>query len=190
MPELIIIAGANGVGKTTFARPYVAELGYDFLNADDIAKKLSDEGEPSPMVAAGRVFFERLKQALDNHQDVVVETTLSGSYINKVAKRARSANYKIKLIYIFIESPEACLERVKMRIAKGGHEVPEEDVKRRFYRSLSNFWDNFRSMVNEWLLFFNGDFGFQGVASFDGQISSTENPVLLEYFMKILRHEK
>jgi predicted ABC-type ATPase len=57
MPDLIIIAGANGVGKTTFARPYVAELGYDFLNADDIAKTLSDAGESSPMVAAGRVFF-------------------------------------------------------------------------------------------------------------------------------------
>ena len=95
MPDLIIIAGANGVGKTTFARPYVAEYGFDFLNADDIAKTLADAGDPSPMVAAGRVFFERLNQVLENQQSIVVETTLSGSYINKIAKRAKGLGYKI-----------------------------------------------------------------------------------------------
>lgn len=189
MPELIIIAGANGVGKTTFARPYVAEFGFDFLNADDIAKTLADAGDPSPMIAAGRVFFEKLNQALDNQLSIVVETTLSGSYINKVAKRAKGLGYKIKLIYIFIESPEACVERVKIRIVKGGHEVPEEDVKRRFYRSLSNFWDNFREMSDEWILYFNGEYGFQEVTSFDGIVSSTENPVLLEFFLKSKSHE-
>lgn len=109
----------------------MAEYGFDFLKrTDDIAKTLADAGDPSPMVAAGRVFFERLNEALDNQQSIVVETTMSGSYINKVAKRAKELGYKIKLIYIFIESPAACIERVKMRIAKGGHEVPEEDVKR------------------------------------------------------------
>lgn len=190
MPDLIIIAGANGVGKTTFARPYVAEYGYDFLNADDIAKTLADAGELSPMIAAGQVFFERLNQVLDNQQSIVVETTLSGSYINKVAKRAKGLGYKIKLIYIFIESPEACFERVKMRIAKGGHEVPEEDVKRRFYRSLSNFWDNFREMADEWRLYFNGEFGFQRVAIFDSDGETIENQVLLAFFTKLLTDGK
>lgn len=189
MPDLIIIAGANGVGKTTFARPYVAEYGFDFLNADDIAKTLADAGDPSPMVAAGRVFFERLNQALDNQQSIVVETTLSGTYINKVAKRAKANGYKIKLIYIFIESPAACIERVKVRIAKGGHEVPEEDVKRRFYRSLSNFWDNFREMAERWFLIYNGEFGYQTIATGKLDDQSIENKVLFDNFLKLIKHD-
>ncbi len=186
MPDFIIIAGANGVGKTTFARPYVAEYGFDFLNADDIAKTLADAGDPSPMIAAGRVFFERLDQVLENQQSIVVETTLSGSYINKVAKRAKGLGYKITLIYIFLDSAELCFERVKVRIVKGGHEVPEEDVKRRFDRSLHNFWDNFRGQVDWWALFYNGLGGFEKVAigQFDEQ--TTENEVLLLKFKELL----
>ena len=110
MPELIIIAGANGVGKTTFARPYVAEMGFDFLNADDIAKTLEDAGDPSPMIAAGRVFFEKLNQVLDKQQNIVVETTLSGSYINKVAERAKGLGYKITVLYFFVNDVKICLE--------------------------------------------------------------------------------
>lgn len=189
MPDLIIIAGANGVGKTTFARPYVAEMGFDFLNADDIAKTLADAGDPSPMVAAGRVFFEKLNQALDNQQSIVVETTLSGSYINKIAKRAKGLGYKIKLIYIFIESPEACFERVKMRIVKGGHDVPEEDVKRRFNRSLSNFWDNFREMADSWFLMYNGEFGYQAIATGKYGNQSVENKVLFDKFLNLIKHD-
>jgi predicted ABC-type ATPase len=128
MPDLIIIAGANGVGKTTFARPYVAELGYDFLNADDIAKTLSEQGEESPLIKAGRLFFENLNECLENQRNVVVETTLSGSYINKVAQRAKAQGYRLKVVYIFLDSPQMCMERVKMRYYKGGHDVPEEDV--------------------------------------------------------------
>jgi predicted ABC-type ATPase len=56
-PELIIIAGANGSGKTTFAKPYVLELGYQFLNADEIAKNLEEAGHKNALLKAGRLFF-------------------------------------------------------------------------------------------------------------------------------------
>lgn len=188
MPDLIIIAGANGVGKTTFARPYVAELGYDFLNADDIAKKLSDEGEPSPMVAAGRIFFERLNQFLDIRQSIVVETTLSGSYINKVARRAKANDYKITVIYVFVGEVKTCIERVRMRRQKGGHDVPDEDVERRFYRSFGNFWNTFKELADEWVLTYNGEFGFQQVAVGEGDKLSVENEVLFTLFNSILQN--
>ncbi len=77
-----------------------------------------------------------------------------------------------------------------MRIAKGGHEVAEEDVKRRFYRSLFNFWDKLKEMADEWILYFNGEYGFQEVSSNDGLVLSNENPVLLELFLKLKHHEK
>ena len=190
MPELIIIAGANGAGKTTFARPYVKELGFDFLNADDIAKMLADQGEKSPMVKAGRFFFEKLDTSLKNSQDLVVETTLSGTYISKVAKRAKIAGYSLKVIYIFLDSPEMCILRVKTRLKKGGHDVPAEDVERRFYRSIHNFWDNFRALCDEWNLIYNGDEGLQLAAHGDNSEFVIENRILLNLFEAILEYDE
>jgi predicted ABC-type ATPase len=191
MPELIIIAGANGVGKTTFARPYVKEFGYDFLNADDIAKTLAEQGEKSPMVAAGRVFFEKLNKFLENRQSIVVETTLSGSYINKVAIRAKAMGYYLKVIYLFVDSPEVCILRVKGRMLKGGHDVPEEDIERRFYRSLRNFWKNFTPIANRWILFYNGENGIQPVAGNSKEKYVVENELLFSIFQsKLINYEE
>ena len=64
MKELIIIAGANGAGKTTFAFPFVEEQGYEFLNADEIAKKLEIAGHQNAMIGAGRIFFKKLNEYL------------------------------------------------------------------------------------------------------------------------------
>jgi len=141
--HLIIIAGANGSGKTTFAVPYVKELGYDFLNADMITKRLEEEGQKNALMKAGRIFFNRLNKNLEGGVNFVVETTLSGSYINKVAVKAKQKRYKITVIYIFLETPQICVERVRSRVLKGGHDVPAEAIIRRFFRSKNNFWDNF-----------------------------------------------
>lgn len=162
--NLIIIAGANGSGKTTFAIPYVEELGYDFLNADIITKKLEEEGHKNALIKAGRFFFKRLNNNLLEGVNFVVETTLSGSYINKVAEKAKLKGYKVKIIYIFLENPQICIERVRSRVIKGGHHVPKVDIVRRYFRSKNNFWNNFTVLANEWILLYNGEEGFQNVA--------------------------
>jgi len=150
--ELIIIAGANGSGKTTFAIPYVEELEYDFLNADEIAKKLSSQGFDNPLIKAGRIFFTKLSEYIEQENSFVVETTLSGNYVKKIAKKAKLKGYKVQVIYIFLESEELCVERVKARVIKGGHNVPEEDIKRRYFRSKENFWEHFTVLANSWIL--------------------------------------
>jgi len=141
--QLIIVAGANGSGKTTFAIPYTKEKGYAFLNADEIAKELEQQGYEQAMIKAGRIFFKNLNEWLNEGKSFVVETTLSGTYINKVAERAIAKGYTVKVIYIFLESAELCVQRVEDRVKKGGHDVPIADIKRRYGRSLVNFWDNF-----------------------------------------------
>ena len=140
--QIIIIGGANGSGKTTFAMNYLEELGLEFLNADLITKGLEDKGVKNALVSAGRIFFGRLENYINNGQSFIIETTLSGSYINKVAKKAINQGYSVKLIYLFLDDEDLCVERVKTRVLKGGHDVPEIDIRRRFLRSINNFWIN------------------------------------------------
>lgn len=183
--EIIIVGGANGSGKTTFAMQYLTELKLDFLNADLLTKEIEDRGESNALIKAGRIFFAKLDQFISNGTSFIVETTLSGSYINKVTKRAKQEGYQIRLIYLFLENPDLCIERVKTRVIKGGHDVPEIDVVRRFYRSLDNFWNKMSKLSNNWVLIYNGDEGFQQVAVGDGEEYSVGNELLFNKFLNI-----
>lgn len=183
--EIIIIAGANGVGKTTFAKPYVDDIGYKFLNADEIAKEIEKQGLQNAMIKAGRVFFTELRESVANEENIVIETTLSGTYINKVANNAKNKGYQIKMIYIFVDGEDLCVERVRSRVLKGGHDVPEEDIRRRFQRSLNNFWNNFTKISDSWMLLYNGDENYQQVAVGSTNSYSVENEVLFNQFQII-----
>lgn len=183
--ELIIIAGANGVGKTTFAKPYVEKIGYKFLNADEIAKEIEKQGLENPMIKAGRIFFTELRKSLLSEENVVIETTLSGTYVNKVAKSAKEKGYDVKMIYIFVDSEDLCVERVRSRVLKGGHHVPEDDIRRRFQRSLNNFWNDFTKLSDFWMLLYNGEENYQQVAIGSNDNFSVENEVLFNHFKSI-----
>ncbi|MGK0363443.1 MAG: putative ABC-type ATPase [Saprospiraceae bacterium] len=183
-PKLIIVAGANGSGKTTFAMPYTQEKGYPFLNADEIAKELTARGEPNAMLKAGRIFFKNLDEWLTEKKSFVVETTLSGKYIKKVAERAKKNGYEVQMIYLFLENENICVDRVKSRVKKGGHDVAVEDIKRRYFRSKRNFWENFRKTADSWKLIFNGENSFELVASSKNQNIRHYNKALLELFHK------
>lgn len=185
MPNLIIIGGPNGAGKTTFARPYVRELGYDFLNADDLAKTFEDAGEAQPLLKAGRLFFRRLEAWLSEGRSFVVESTLSGSYLNKVAQRAKAAGYQVRLIFVYVDGPDVCVARVRSRVRKGGHTVPEADIRRRFGRSLGNFWTNVTELVDQWILYHNGTDGFQLVATYHAATMTIESPNLFATFQSV-----
>jgi len=183
--EIVIIGGANGSGKTTFAKPFVDQLGYDFLNADEIAKEFRNTETKNPLIKAGRIFFKRLNECIDQGRNFVVETTLSGTYTNKVAIRAKKNNYNLRIIYLFLDNPELCIERVNIRVIKGGHDVPIEDIVRRFYRSKNNFWNNFINIADSWILLYNGEEGFQQVAIGNQDEYSIENPILFNQFKSI-----
>lgn len=81
-----------------------------------------------------------------------------------------------------MDNPELCIDRVKSRVLKGGHPVPKADIVRRFYRSKANFWNNFTKLVDKWYLFYNGDEGFQQVATGNDRSYSIENQLLLSLF--------
>lgn len=154
--ELYIIAGANGSGKSTLAEIILKEKHLDFLNADEIAMEIAPESFDKVPISAGKEYVKRLQNYFDNNKSFAVESTLSGRNIIKIINQAREQNYKIILVYIFLNSCTVCIERVNKRVKNGGHSVKEEDIIRRYYRSIVNFVDKYQNLVDEWMLFYNG----------------------------------
>jgi predicted ABC-type ATPase len=184
-PRLIIVAGANGSGKTTFAVPYTEQIGVQFLNADQFAETYADRGEENAMIKGGREFFRRLNGALERLEDVVIETTLSGTYTTKVVARAKKAGYVVEVVYIFLDDAALCVDRVGERVRKGGHDVPREDIIRRYARSIANFKDNFTNISNVWFLYYNGVHGFEPVAESENGLLEIISPILYAKFNDI-----
>mgnify|MGYP004672606705 CR=1 FL=1 len=153
---LYIIAGANGSGKSTLAEVLLKEKNLEFLNADEIAKEISPNAINSVPITAGKEYFKRLKIFFDDNKSFAVESTLSGNNIVKIINTARVKNYKIILVYSFLQNCTTCIERVKKRVENGGHNVPEADIIRRYYKSIVKFWDKYRLLVDEWTMFYNG----------------------------------
>ena len=138
-PKLLIVGGSNGAGKSTFAVPYAARIGLPFLNADVLTKRYADAGESQPLIKAAREFMRVLDETIERGESICIETTLSGRYIRGVVERARARGYRVELVFLFLSSPEVAISRVSGRVKKGGHDVPEEDIRRRFDRTFENF---------------------------------------------------
>lgn len=165
--ELIIIAGPNGSGKTTFAKEYLdtTEDEYVYLSADEIASEINPDDPASVRLQAGREFFNRFHDLIAKEKNLLIESTLSGKSMVNLLKRIQSKyDYLVTLIFIFLDNESLCIERVNNRVRKGGHPVPHEDIIRRFGRSIVNFWDTYRYFSDQWILYYNTEDSFQEVA--------------------------
>ncbi len=161
------------------------EYDYEFLNADEIAKSLSAENPGAKKISAGKLFFQKLNVAVAQNKSLLVESTLSGRYLQKLFEIWRKRNYRITIIFLFAESPEILIERIAERVKKGGHFVPDEDVRRRFLRGKQNFWKIYKTLVDRWILYYNMEDNFQlvAIAEEDSLIFIDED--LFEKFSKI-----
>ena len=166
-PELILIGGANGSGKTTFAREIVARTNIEYLGADEIARELNPAAPEKARIAAARLFSKRLAHSLAAGESLLVESTLAGLSLKKSLAAAAQNNFTVSVFFVYLDSAELCIERVAARVAKGGHDVPPADVRRRFARSNRNFWNVYRTLANDWFLFFNAGDSFEQIANGD-----------------------
>ncbi len=158
--EAVIIGGANGSGKTTFARSFEEKYPFEFVNADEIAKQISPNNIQSARVEAGKLFLKKIQELIDADENLIIESTLSGRALLGLIKKIRDKGYSIKLIYIFLENPGMCIERIRERVSKGGHPVSDDDVVRRFYRSKRNFWNLYKELADKWHLIYNSERSF------------------------------
>ncbi|MCD4819577.1 MAG: zeta toxin family protein [Candidatus Cloacimonetes bacterium] len=152
-----IIAGANGSGKTTFAKEFIKIPSIAFLNADEIEREFNPDDIEGGKIRAGRIFFKRLHKLIVSKKDFVIESTLSGKSLVSIIKKLKSNDTKIILLYIFLDSIEITIDRVRVRVEEGGHNIPTKDIIRRYPRSINNFWNLYKDFADEWQLFYNGE---------------------------------
>jgi len=181
--HLVIVAGPNGAGKTSYAHAHAADYSYRYLSADEIAEELAPGQWETVRVQAGRLFVRRLKEAIDVGQSVVVESTLSGRSMLRTVARAKSSDYIVSIVFVFLETAEVCIARVHERVLKGGHSVPDEDVIRRFLRSKRNFWRLYRHQADHWVLLSNSTETPQMVAIGEGSSVAIVDDTAFEQFL-------
>ena len=157
LPEkrILIIAGPNGAGKTTLARellPNEANI-LTFINADLIAAGLNPLRPELAAFQAGRMMLEMIDACVQRGESFAFETTLSGRGYARMIPRWREEGYWVTLVYLRVSSPEAVIDRVRQRVLEGGHDVPEDVIRRRFYSSQHNFEHIYRRLVNEAIIY-------------------------------------
>ena len=176
-PELIVIAGPNGAGKTTFAREFLPNHANcrEFVNADLIAGGLSPFSPGAAAIEAGRIMLDRIEELSTQRQTFAFETTLSGRSYMALFKELRAGGYRIHLIFLWLPRVELAIQRVKERVHRGGHSVPEQDVRRRFDRGIKNFLTEYHVLVDSWGLFDNSGSQPQQIAKArDGIVEKTD----------------
>ncbi|MEX0927936.1 MAG: AAA family ATPase [Balneolales bacterium] len=187
--KLIIVGGPNGSGKTTLASEILAEQNYHYISADHIAYELAPDNPASVKIKAGKIFFDRLQEAVDQKHNILIESTLSGkSLIPLIKKFKEDFNYHITVVFVFLSNPEICVQRVAIRVKKGGHHVPSEDIYRRFGRSYINFWDIYKELSHHWYLYYTSEDYFQEVARKSGKDQYVLNEKLFVTFEKLKKH--
>lgn len=165
-PKMIVIAGPNGAGKSTLA-PFLLRDAFgllEYVNADTIAQGLSAFQPEAAAFEAGRIMLKRLHQLAGQRLTFAFESTLAGRAYATWFERLRREGYEINILFLWLHAPELAVERVKERVRRGGHDVPEDVIRRRYAHGLRNFFHVYRPLADTWGVYDN---------------SSTLRPVLL-----------
>lgn len=157
MKKIIIISGPNGAGKTTFARNFLPAEAQTlkFINADLIAAGLSPFNPELAAIKASRLMLKEIDECVLAGDSFAFETTLSGlTYLRKI-KIWQTLGYQVKLWFLSLPDDDVAVARVALRVAQGGHNIPEEVIRRRFKAGLNNFYKHYSGLVNSWAFYDN-----------------------------------
>ncbi|SNC59179.1 zeta toxin family protein [Polynucleobacter victoriensis] len=149
-PLLVVIAGHNGAGKTTcyeqVLKPFLDDVGLEYINADNIEREIKREYSDEGLVRSPQEFSELARLEADQQREVAIKSRRDfcfetvASHISKVSlmEQAISLGYTVILFFIGLDSPDKSYERVQLRFANGGHDVPYEKIIERYPRVIEN----------------------------------------------------
>ncbi len=177
-PHIIIIAGPNGAGKSTTAPSLLqGTLGVkEFVNADVIAQGLSAFQPETAAFHAGRIMLERLHYLAKERVNFAFETTLASRTFAPWIDDLRKKGYICHLVFLWLPSPEFAVARVQERVRMGGHNVPEDVIRRRYKAGIRNFFQLYQPLTESWRFYDNSDpSGPKVIAAGDGKDVHTIN---------------
>lgn len=166
---------------------YLEMYDYNYLSADDIAKQLDSKNFNNVRLKAGKEFFIRMQKNVENKNNILIESTLSGIYLKRMIPGFQRNKYSVSIVFVFVDSVSVCLNRIKERILKGGHNVPDEDVIRRFKKSNDNFWNYYRNIADDWYLYSNSEDDIKEVAFGFGNDYEIINEELFRIFAQLIK---
>ncbi|MFO0800895.1 MAG: zeta toxin family protein [Gemmataceae bacterium] len=185
-PTVAVLAGINGAGKTSSSYPILTgALGIPvFVNADAIARGLNAFDVESEAVKAGRIMLAHLDELAAARRSFAFETTLATRTYAPRLEALKAAGYTSHLLYFWLDSPDEAIRRVALRVASGGHHVPEETIRRRYSRSIRNFLGLYRSIVTTWTVYDNSNDRPRVIASHNGYFELVGAPERWDMFQR------
>lgn len=158
MSEIYVIGGCNGSGKTTFALNILPKLSnLEFINADIIAAQLNPNNPDAVSIQASRIMLEKLNNLAEQKVDFAFETTLAARSFAPFLKKCQVRGYRVNLIYVWLNSVELAIARVALRVASGGHNIPEDTIRRRYFRGKKNFLELYSHLADRWQVYDNSN---------------------------------
>lgn len=185
MPRLYIISGCNGAGKTTASYSLLPEMLQcsEFVNSDEFAKGLSPFDPSKASIQASKYMLLKIRYLLRKQSDFAIETTLATRTLLKTVKMAQAAGYSVTLLYFWLRTPEMAIERVKARVAAGGHDIPEDTIVRRYHVGIDYFFHQYAPICERWILADNSQIPFRVIA--EGSKTDVINVKDEDTFLKI-----
>jgi predicted ABC-type ATPase len=166
MTYLYIIAGCNGAGKTTASYTILPEMlnCREFVNADEIAKGISPFQPEKAAIDAGKIMLARINELISSRIDFSFETTLAPKYFVNLIKEAQRKGYFVTLVFFWLNTVDLAIERVKSRVSEGGHDIPEDTIRRRYQSGIKNLINLYIPVCDYWILINNSENPFKIVA--------------------------
>jgi len=175
--QIVIIAGPNGT-----VRPHL------HLNADTIAQGLSAFQPEQAAFEAGRIMLKRLRELAEQQKSFAFETTLATRSYAGWLERLREQGYQVHLSFLWLRSPEMAIERVKYRVASGGHNIPEETIRRRYRKGIKSFFSLYQPLADSWAVYDNSAFHNPAlIANGEGKAEIVIQPALWQSFCEVAK---
>lgn len=158
-PNVVILAGPNGAGKSTISQALLrGKLGLrHFVNADTLARGLSEFHPEDMALKAGKIMLQHLHDLADDRASFAFETTLASRTFAPWIRQLKQTGYLCELFFMWVPSADVSIQRVRDRVASGGHDVPEETIHRRYQAGLRNFFHLYQPLADFWKFYDNSE---------------------------------